>query len=77
MCNKYIYIINVGPDHMGVMMSPYPGVILDSWSVTNGTPLQALDWKEDRKNYFIYYCYAGEPVSLNFTINLKVRMKKS
>lgn len=67
----------VGPDHIGMMLSPFPGVKLLNWSVSEDPPLHALDWKDKRRTYFIYYAYGGTPVPLNVTIELMVRLKKN
>lgn len=58
---------------MGVMISPVKGVTLKKWDINEDPPLADVQrWRDNRKSYFIYYCYAGETVPLNLTLTLKV-----
>ncbi|KAF5278793.1 hypothetical protein FQA39_LY18351 [Lamprigera yunnana] len=61
-----------GPQHMGVMVSPVLGVELESWSLVQGIPLAAAPLWNNRFTYFIYYCYAGELIPLNFSMDFKI-----
>lgn len=63
-----------GPDHIGVMLSPFPGVALDRWSLDDQEPLAGPKWN-GRDTYFIYYAYASEPKPLTFSFDLKVSKK--
>jgi hypothetical protein len=60
-----------GPDHIGVMFSPVPGVTLDHWSLDEHEPLAGPKWN-GRDTYFIYYAYASDPDPWTFSIDLKV-----
>lgn len=60
-----------GPDHIGVMLSPVPGVALDRWSLVDQEPLAGPKWN-GRDTYFVYYAYASEPEPLTFSFDLKV-----
>ncbi|XP_067004414.2 endoplasmic reticulum metallopeptidase 1 [Anabrus simplex] len=59
-----------GPDHIGVMISPYSGVTLIGWSLVPGDPLQGPKWN-GRDTYFIYYSCASDPKPWVFWIDLK------
>ncbi|KAF5299923.1 hypothetical protein FQR65_LT09318 [Abscondita terminalis] len=61
-----------GPFHMGIMISPTLGVELDSWSIVEGKPLAAAPLWNNRRTYFIYYCYAGDPAPLQFSMDFKI-----
>lgn len=58
-----------GPDHIGVMLSPFSGVSLERWSLDD-EPLAGPKWHE-RDTYFVYYAYASDPGPWTFSINLK------
>ncbi|KAL6262629.1 hypothetical protein P5V15_005422 [Pogonomyrmex californicus] len=60
-----------GPDHIGIMLSPYKGVHLEKWSILDGKPLQGPMWN-DRETYFIYYACASNCVPYTFSIELNV-----
>ncbi|EZA53278.1 Endoplasmic reticulum metallopeptidase [Ooceraea biroi] len=60
-----------GPDHMGIILSPYKGVHLKKWSVIDGKPLESPMWN-GRKTYFIYYACASDCVPYTFSIELNV-----
>ncbi|KAJ8960218.1 hypothetical protein NQ318_003942 [Aromia moschata] len=60
-----------GPTHVGVMVSPVPGVILDNWSIETEEPLAGPLWR-GRDTYFIYYSYGlSSPVPLTFSMDFK------
>jgi hypothetical protein len=61
----------VGPDHIGVMLSPVPGVTLDHWSLYDQERPSGPKWN-GRDTYFIYYAYASDPGPWTFSIDLKV-----
>ncbi|XP_032686560.1 endoplasmic reticulum metallopeptidase 1-like isoform X3 [Odontomachus brunneus] len=60
-----------GPDHIGIILSPYKGVHLEKWTVVEGKPLQGPMWN-DRETYFIYYACASDCVPYTFSIELNV-----
>ncbi|XP_011872010.1 PREDICTED: endoplasmic reticulum metallopeptidase 1-like [Vollenhovia emeryi] len=60
-----------GPDHIGIILSPYKGVHLEKWSIINEKPLQGPMWN-DRETYFIYYACASDCVPYTFSIELNV-----
>lgn len=59
-----------GPDHIGIILSPYPGVHLKQWNVVGGDPLACPSWN-DREVYFIYYACSSDCVPYNFSIVLQ------
>ncbi|CAH0550191.1 unnamed protein product [Brassicogethes aeneus] len=60
-----------GPAHIGVMISPVPGVSLDKWSIPTSSPLAGPKWK-NRETYFVYYAYGLKPVPLRFSMDFKI-----
>lgn len=54
------------------MLSPVLGVELRNWSLVEGIPLAATPLWNNRKTYFVYYGYAGEPQPLKFSMDFKV-----
>ncbi|XP_066142542.1 endoplasmic reticulum metallopeptidase 1-like isoform X2 [Euwallacea fornicatus] len=60
-----------GPTHLGVMMSPVPGVEIRGWSIPTPEPLAGPLWN-GRNTYFIYYAYGLEPVPLRFWIDFRI-----
>lgn len=60
-----------GPDHIGIIMSPYNGVHLEEWSVLDGEPLACPSWN-NREVYFIYYACAIDCDPYTFSMVLKV-----
>ncbi|CAH0380645.1 unnamed protein product [Bemisia tabaci] len=60
-----------GPDHMNLVLSPYPGVTLLSWSLVQGTPLAGPKWN-GRDTYYVYYSCGSDPEPWNFSIDLLV-----
>jgi len=64
----------LGPDHIGIILSPYKGVHLEKWSVLEGKPLQGPMWN-DRETYFIYYACASNCVPYTFSIELNVSLQ--
>lgn len=67
-----ITLFVTGPHHVGVMLSPVLGVELRNWSLVEGIPLAATPLWNNRKTYFVYYGYAGEPQPLKFSMDFKV-----
>ncbi|XP_015591672.1 endoplasmic reticulum metallopeptidase 1-like, partial [Cephus cinctus] len=61
-----------GPDHIGIILSPYKDVHLQKWNVLDGRPLQGPMWK-NRETYFIYYSCASDCIPYHFSITLAVR----
>ncbi|XP_021931492.1 endoplasmic reticulum metallopeptidase 1-like [Zootermopsis nevadensis] len=68
--HKRLNFTVTGPDHIGVMLSPVPGVTLDHWSLDDQEPLAGPKWN-GRDTYFVYYAYASEPKPLTFSFDLK------
>ncbi|XP_065226091.1 endoplasmic reticulum metallopeptidase 1-like isoform X2 [Planococcus citri] len=64
-----------GPDHMTLFVSPYPGVVLKSWSLVGGPPLEGPKWK-NRSTYYVYYSYGSDPQPWNFWLDLEVENAK-
>lgn len=60
-----------GPDHIGIMLSPYKNVHLEKWSILDEKPLQGPMWN-DRETYFIYYSCASNCVPYTFSVELNV-----
>ncbi|KAG8034787.1 hypothetical protein G9C98_007863 [Cotesia typhae] len=60
-----------GPDHIGIILSPYKGVHLKQWNIVGGDPLACPSWN-DREVYFIYYACSSDCVPYNFSVVLKV-----
>ncbi|KAG8179333.1 hypothetical protein JTE90_011597 [Oedothorax gibbosus] len=60
-----------GSDHMIVIMSPRPGVVITNWSFLNLPPLRNLDWK-GRPTYFIYYSYGQYLEPWTFSVDLLI-----
>nr|XP_012220395.1 PREDICTED: endoplasmic reticulum metallopeptidase 1-like isoform X1 [Linepithema humile]XP_012220396.1 PREDICTED: endoplasmic reticulum metallopeptidase 1-like isoform X2 [Linepithema humile] len=70
--NVVSFTFNVtGPDHVGIILSPYKGVHLEKWSILDEKPLQGPKWN-DRETYFIYYACASDCVPYTFSIELNV-----
>lgn len=63
----------LGPDHIGIILSPYKGVHLKKWSVIDEKPLQGPMWN-DRETYFIYYACASDCIPYTFSIELNVSL---
>lgn len=61
----------LGPDHIGIILSPYKGVHLEKWSIFDEKPVQGPMWN-DRETYFIYYACASNCVPYTFSIELNV-----
>ncbi|XP_014236089.1 endoplasmic reticulum metallopeptidase 1-like [Trichogramma pretiosum] len=59
-----------GPDHIGIMLSPYNGLRLKKWSILEEKPLQGPKWN-DRETYFIYYSCIKDCEPLNFSLELE------
>ncbi|XP_063977133.1 endoplasmic reticulum metallopeptidase 1-like [Diachasmimorpha longicaudata] len=60
-----------GPDHIGIILSPYEGVKLKQWTIVHGDPLPCPSWN-NRDVYFIYYACTMNCIPYNFSIKLKV-----
>ncbi|KAG5898671.1 hypothetical protein JTB14_030621 [Gonioctena quinquepunctata] len=59
-----------GPSHLGVMLSPVEGVVLDGWSLETDELLAGPLWN-GRKTYFIYYAYGLEAVPFELSLDFK------
>lgn len=64
-------VMLLGPNHLGVMVSPVKGVELMKWSFEGTVPLAGPSWN-GRDTYFIYYAYGRTPVDLEFWMDFKV-----
>ena len=63
-----------GPDHMGIFISPLPGVKLNTWSFSNGELLEGPPWKDDRPTYYIFYSHGLSPSPWTFWLDFKVQL---
>lgn len=62
----------VGPDHMGVFISPASGISLKSWSLAEGKVLEGPEWKFGRPTYYIFHSSGKENDSWEFWLELEV-----
>ncbi|XP_043681351.1 endoplasmic reticulum metallopeptidase 1-like isoform X1 [Vespula pensylvanica] len=70
--NVTSFTFNVtGPDHIGIILSPYKDVHLEKWSISNKEPLKGPMWN-GRETYFIYYACASDCIPYTFSIELSV-----
>ncbi|XP_035742649.1 endoplasmic reticulum metallopeptidase 1-like isoform X1 [Vespa mandarinia] len=70
--NVTSFTFNVtGPDHIGIILSPYKDVHLEKWSISNMEPLKGPMWN-GRETYFIYYACASDCIPYTFSIELNV-----
>ena len=56
---------------MNLVLSPYPGVTLLSWSLVQGTPLAGPKWN-GRDTYYVYYSCGSDPEPWKFSLDLLV-----
>lgn len=64
----------IGPDHINLFLSPYPGVELKGWSLLAEPPLKGPTWK-GQPTYYVYYSHGSEPEPWNFWVDLQVTDK--
>ncbi|CAB0034132.1 unnamed protein product [Trichogramma brassicae] len=69
-CHFDSFVESPGPDHIGIMLSPYHGLRLKKWSILEEKPLQGPKWN-DRETYFIYYSCIKDCEPLNFSLELE------
>eukprot|EP00092_Neocalanus_flemingeri_P002862 GFUD01003060.1.p1 GENE.GFUD01003060.1~~GFUD01003060.1.p1 ORF type:complete len:914 (+),score=90.26 GFUD01003060.1:82-2823(+) len=62
----------VGPDHMGVFISPAIGITLKSWSLADGKVLEGPEWKMGRPTHYIFHSSGKENDSWEFWLELEV-----
>ena len=62
----------VGPDHMGVYISPAMGITIKSWSLADGQLLPGPEWKMGRPTYYIFASSGKESDSFEFWLELDV-----
>ena len=62
----------VGPDHMGVFISPAIGITLRSWSLAGGELLAGPEWKMGRPTYYIFASSGKESDSFEFWLEVEV-----
>jgi len=62
----------IGPDHMGVFISPSAGIQLTKWSLANGELLQGPDWKAGRPTYYIFHSQGKNLEAWEFWLDLEV-----
>jgi hypothetical protein len=62
----------VGPDHMGVFLSPATGVSLARWSLAGGEVLAGPEWKRGRPTHYIFHSSGKEGDSWEFWLELEV-----
>lgn len=61
----------LGPDHMGLILSPYNNVKLLRWSIDPNTPLKGNKFG-NRDTYFVYFSYTNPSVAWNFFLDFEV-----
>ncbi|XP_043284842.1 endoplasmic reticulum metallopeptidase 1-like [Venturia canescens] len=72
--NIVSFTFNVtGPDHIGIILSPYKGVRLQQWTIIDGKPLRGPAWN-GREVYFVFYSCAADCVPFEFKVSLIVPM---
>ncbi|KAK2579325.1 hypothetical protein KPH14_008277 [Odynerus spinipes] len=70
--NATSFTFNItGPNHIGIILSPYKGIHLTKWSVSDREPLKGPMWN-GRETYFIYYSCASDCIPYTFSIELNV-----
>jgi len=62
----------VGPDHMGVFISPAMGIRIKSWSLADGNVLEGPEWKMGRPTHYIFHSSGKENDSWEFWLELEV-----
>ena len=62
----------VGPDHMGVFLSPATGVSLNRWSLAEGEVLAGPEWKKGRPTHYIFHSSGKEGDVWQFWLELEV-----
>ena len=62
----------VGPDHMGVFISPAVGVNIRTWSLAGGQLLEGPEWKHGRPTYYIFFSSGKETDSFEFWLECEV-----
>ncbi|XP_066598785.1 endoplasmic reticulum metallopeptidase 1-like [Prorops nasuta] len=66
-----------GPDHIGLIFSPYKGVQLEKSNIIDDKLLKGPMWN-DRETYFIYYSCASDCTAYSISLEFKVpSMQKS
>jgi hypothetical protein len=68
-----LFVNYLGPDHIGIMISPYKDIQLKRWSILNEKPLQGPLWNK-RETYFVYYSCVKDCNEFNFSLELNVRI---
>lgn len=71
-----LHFYNLGPDHIGIMLSPVVGAQVSSWSLVAGQkPLGNPLWNGNRESYFIYLAASSEhEIPWHFHIDITVRI---
>ncbi|XP_011497152.1 PREDICTED: endoplasmic reticulum metallopeptidase 1-like [Ceratosolen solmsi marchali] len=70
--NSISFSFNItGPDHIGIIISPYKDIQLTKWSILNEKPLQGPIWNK-RETYFVYYSCVKDCEPLNFSVELNI-----
>jgi len=62
----------VGPDHMGVFLSPATGVTLVRWSLADGEVLKGPEWKKGRPTHYIFHSSGKEGDAWQFWLEVEV-----
>ena len=62
----------VGPDHMGVFISPAVGISIKSWSLAGGELLPGPPWKMGRPTFYIFVSSGKQSDSLEFWLEVEV-----
>lgn len=62
----------VGPDHMGVFLSPAIGINVLSWSLAGGEVLKGPEWRAGRPTHYIFHSSGKDNDSWEFWLELEV-----
>ena len=62
----------VGPDHMGIFLSPAVGIHVKSWSLAGGKLLEGPQWKMGRPTYYIFASSGKQSDSMEFWLEVEV-----
>ncbi|KAL0278689.1 UNVERIFIED_CONTAM: hypothetical protein PYX00_000439 [Menopon gallinae] len=61
-----------GPDHMGLILSPKPGVQFDQWSLNDDQPVRGPLWN-GQETYFVYYASSSGSKNWEIFVDFKIQ----
>lgn len=64
-----------GPDHMGLILSPKPGVQFVRWSLNDDQPVRGPLWN-NQETYFVYYASSSGPRKWELYVDFKVSLDR-